>query len=67
MRARNLDQMRVTYQIRGCKALADAIFATGKTHGPMTEQQQIKAIIWSRDGMKNLGAVGWMRQAVSND
>lgn len=45
---------------RGSKALADAIFATGKTHGPMSERQQIDALIWSRDGLKNLHAVGWM-------
>ena len=31
---------------RGSKALADAIFATGKTHGPMSEKQQIDALIW---------------------
>lgn len=45
---------------RGSKALADAIFATGKTHGPMSEKQQIDAMLWSRDGLKNLHAVGWM-------
>ncbi len=45
---------------RGSKALADAIFATGKTHGPMSEKQQIDALIWCRDGLKNLHAVGWM-------
>lgn len=45
---------------RGSKALADAIFATGKTHGPMSERQQIDAMIWCRDGLKNLHAVGWM-------
>lgn len=45
---------------RGSKALADAIFATGKTHGPMSEKQQIDALIWCRDGMKNLHATGWM-------
>lgn len=45
---------------RGSKALADAIFATGKTHGPMSERQQIDAMLWCRDGLKNLHAVGWM-------
>jgi len=45
---------------RGSKALADAIFATGKTHGPMSERQQIDALLWSRDGLKNLHATGWM-------
>lgn len=45
---------------RGSKALADAIFATGKTHGPMSEKQQIDALIWCRDGLKNLHATGWM-------
>ena len=45
---------------RGSQALADAIFATGKTHGPMSERQQIDALLWSRDGMKNLRATGWM-------
>ena len=45
---------------RGSKALADAIFATGKTHGPMSERQQIDALLWCRDGLKNLHAVGWM-------
>ena len=45
---------------RGSKALADAIFATGKTHGPMSEKQQIDALIWCRDGLKNLHAVGWL-------
>ena len=45
---------------RGSKALAEAIFATGKTHGPMSESQQIDALIWCRDGLKNLHATGWM-------
>jgi hypothetical protein len=45
---------------RGSKALADAIFASGKTHGPMSEKQQIDALIWCRDGLKNLHATGWM-------
>ena len=45
---------------RGSKALADAIFATGKTHGPMSERQQIDALVWCRDGLKNLHATGWM-------
>ena len=45
---------------RGSKALADAIFATGKTHGPMSESQQIDALTWCRDGLKNLHALGWM-------
>lgn len=45
---------------RGSKALADAIFATGKTHGPMSDNQQIDALLWSRDGLKNLDATGWM-------
>ena len=46
--------------VRGSKALADAIFATGKTHGPMSERAQIDALIWSRDGLKKLHATGWM-------
>lgn len=45
---------------RGSKALAEAIFATGKTHGPMSERQQIDAMLWCRDGLKNLHATGWM-------
>lgn len=45
---------------RGSKALADAIFATGKTHGPMSERAQMDALIWSRDGRKQLHATGWM-------
>lgn len=45
---------------RGSKALAEAIFATGKTHGPMSERQQIDAMLWCRGGLKNLHATGWM-------
>ena len=46
--------------VRGSKALADAIFATGKTHGPMSEQQQMDAVLWARGGLKKLHATGWM-------
>lgn len=45
---------------RGSKALAEAILSTGKTHGPMSERQQIDALLWCRDGLKNLHATGWM-------
>lgn len=45
---------------RGSKALAAAIFATGKTHGPMPEQKLIDAMIWSRGANENVHCTGWM-------
>jgi hypothetical protein len=45
---------------RGSKALAAAIFATGKTHGPMPEQKLIDAMIWSRGADGNVHRTGWM-------
>jgi hypothetical protein len=45
---------------RGSKALAAAIFATGKTHGPMPEQKLIDALIWSRGANENVRCTGWM-------
>jgi hypothetical protein len=45
---------------RGSKALAAAIFATGKTHGPMPEQKLIYALIWSRGANENVHCTGWM-------
>lgn len=44
----------------GSKALAAAIFATGKTHGPMSEQKLIDALIWSRGANENVHRTGWM-------
>lgn len=45
---------------RGSKALAAAIFATGKTHGPMPERKLVDALIWSRGANENVHRTGWM-------
>lgn len=44
----------------GARALARAIFETGKLHGPMSEEAQAEAVKWSNEGPK-LTAIGWMQ------
>lgn len=51
-------QMMVGAEL-GSKALARAIFATGKLHGPMTEEQQLEAIRWAYPPKKN-GKTVWI-------
>lgn len=48
------------YEIRvsatnGSKDLCAAILATGKTHGPMTQEQQIAAIEYAHSVLRNGG------------
>lgn len=46
---------------RGSKALARAIFATGKLHGPMPEASQCEAVEWSQSGKLDLIRIGLLK------
>jgi len=54
MEARTDYDIRVS-AVNGSKDLCAAILATGKTHGPMTEAQQIAAIEYAHSVVRNGG------------
>lgn len=58
---------RTDYEIRvaatnGSKDLCAAILATGKTHGPMTEAQQIAAIEYAHSIVRNGGIMTHLKR-----